>query len=207
MVSLNVAKYAAVAAGLILFGLFAKRAYGVGIGPAAQETAVAIGTFGNAVGAVGGGVQALGEGIGTGISKLFNPLFTLRDLIFPDLGGNQPAQIAATEGMPQGVREMNEATTMMPPAMMPMMPSPQVAPPVTNQQPIGLTVQQAQKAYNLGAVTVGVNTQKALARLFNNNYTVRNQQTQLYVNNRNELVRLTPSSAGTLLNRGYLKAL
>lgn len=209
MVSLNVAKYALVAASLILFGLFAKRAYAVGIGPAATETAVAVGTFGQGIGSVGGGIQALGEGIGTGISKLFNPLFTLRDLIFPDLGGNQPAALSATEGMSQGVREMNSATTMMDMPTAAMMPTAQAPAPVTNQTPIGLTVQQAQKAYNLGAVTIGINkpaTAKQISTIFTPSI-LQNQQTQLYVNQRNELVRLRPTSASTLLQRGYLKAL
>ena len=81
-------------AGGLLFGLFIRRSYQVGLGPASQEVAASIGTLGGSIGAVGGGIQELGTGIGTGISKLFNPLFTLRDLIFPPEAGNQPAPTA-----------------------------------------------------------------------------------------------------------------
>jgi len=81
-----------------LFGLFLRRSYQVGIGPASGEIATSVGTFGRSLGSFGAGVQELGTGIGTGISNLFSPLFTLRDLIFPPLAGDQPAPTAATQG-------------------------------------------------------------------------------------------------------------
>jgi hypothetical protein len=93
-----ITKYAAVAVGLILFGLFARRAYQVGIGPAAGEIGASFGAFGSGIGSLGTGIKELGQGIGTGTAKLFDPLFTLRDLIFPPEAGNQPAPTAATQG-------------------------------------------------------------------------------------------------------------
>lgn len=203
----NLTTYVAMAAGLILFGLFAKRSYDVGIGPAAQETAVAVGTFGSGIGSVGKGAFDLLEGVGSGISKLFNPLFTLRDLIFPDIAGNQPAPIAATEGMAQGMREMNMNTTMMTPMTMNMMPELSIPAP---SGPIGLTYDEAKRAYNQQLVKIGIGntqTQNQIKRIFNQQHQVRNQSTQIYVNQRNELVRLTQGSASTLLKRGYLKNL
>ena len=49
---------------------------------------------GSALGSLGGGVQSLFTGTGVGISKLFNPLFTLRDLIYgPQAGVQIPTDI------------------------------------------------------------------------------------------------------------------
>jgi len=42
-----------------------------------------------ALGSLGGGIQSLLTGTGTGISKMFNPLFTLRDLIYGPQAGVQ----------------------------------------------------------------------------------------------------------------------
>jgi len=44
---------------------------------------------GGALGSLGSGVQSLFTGIGTGTAKLFNPLFTLRDLIYGPQAGVQ----------------------------------------------------------------------------------------------------------------------
>ena len=44
---------------------------------------------GGALGSLGGGIQSLLTGTGTGISKMFNPLFTLRDLIYGPQAGVQ----------------------------------------------------------------------------------------------------------------------
>jgi len=44
---------------------------------------------GGALGSLGAGVQSLFTGVGTGTAKLFNPLFTLRDLIYGPQAGVQ----------------------------------------------------------------------------------------------------------------------
>jgi len=44
---------------------------------------------GSALGSLGTGAQSLLTGIGTGTAKLFNPLFTLRDLIYGPMAGVQ----------------------------------------------------------------------------------------------------------------------
>lgn len=84
--------------GGLLFGFFLRRSYQVGIGPASSEIGVAVGNFGQSLRYVGSGVKELGTGVGAGISGLFSPLFTLRDLVFPPEAGNQPAPTAATQG-------------------------------------------------------------------------------------------------------------
>jgi hypothetical protein len=49
---------------------------------------------GSALGSLGTGVQSLFTGVGTGTAKLFNPLFTLRDLIYgPQAGVQIPTDI------------------------------------------------------------------------------------------------------------------
>jgi hypothetical protein len=54
----------------------------------------AFGGVGTALGSLGGGIQSLLTGTGTGVSKLFNPLFTLRDLIYgPQAGVQTPTDI------------------------------------------------------------------------------------------------------------------
>lgn len=202
----NFAKYIILGLGGVLFFLFAKRSYEVGIGPAAQEIGSSVGSFGQGFSSVGGGIFDLFKGVGSGVAQLFNPLFTLRDLIYPPQAGNQPAPIASTEGMMGANREMNTMTTMgmmvtQAEAML-MIPAP--------AGPIGLTLDEARRAFNQGAVQIGIGntqTQKQISTIFNNSYKVGNKQTQLYVNQRNELVRLQPSSARTLLSRGYLKNL
>jgi len=118
------AKYGSIAAALVLFTLFAKRGAEVGIGPAATEVASSFGTFGMGLGAVGGGVQSLFTGIGTGIAQLFNPLFTLRDLVFGPQAGQQAAATAATQQpmmmIPPPSNEMTSPPLMMPPMMNPL---------------------------------------------------------------------------------------
>ena len=55
----------------------------------AYATTQAFGGVGGALGSLGGGVQSLLTGLGTGTAKLFNPLFTLRDLIYGPQAGVQ----------------------------------------------------------------------------------------------------------------------
>jgi len=60
----------------------------------AYASTQAFGGVGGALGSLGTGVQSLFTGIGTGTAKLFNPLFTLRDLIFgPQAGVQTPTDI------------------------------------------------------------------------------------------------------------------
>tara|TARA_Y100000310_G_scaffold242815_1_gene247030 strand:+ start:586 stop:1296 length:711 start_codon:yes stop_codon:yes gene_type:complete len=55
----------------------------------AYATTQAFSGVGSALGSLGGGVQSLLSGVGTGTAKLFNPLFTLRDLIYGPQAGVQ----------------------------------------------------------------------------------------------------------------------
>ena len=67
----------------IILGLAGAFAISALVDPArAHGTVSAFGGIGTALGSLGGGVQSLLSGVGTGTAKLFNPLFTLRDLIY-----------------------------------------------------------------------------------------------------------------------------
>ena len=78
---------------LIIYGLVGAFAVSALINPArASGTVQAFGGIGTALGNLGTGSQTLLTGVGTGISKLFNPLFTLRDLIYAPQGGKQPTK-------------------------------------------------------------------------------------------------------------------
>jgi len=74
----------------LIYGLVGAFALSSLIDPArAQGTIGAFSGVGTALGSLGGGIQSLLTGTGTGISKLFNPLFTLRDLIYGPQAGVQ----------------------------------------------------------------------------------------------------------------------
>jgi hypothetical protein len=74
----------------IILGLAGAFAISALVDPArAQGTVSAFGGIGGALGSLGGGIQSLLTGTGTGISKMFNPLFTLRDLIYGPQAGVQ----------------------------------------------------------------------------------------------------------------------
>jgi len=74
----------------LVYGLVGAFAVSALIDPArAQGTISAFGGVGTALGNLGGGIQSLLTGTGTGVSKLFNPLFTLRDLIYGPQAGVQ----------------------------------------------------------------------------------------------------------------------
>jgi len=74
----------------LLYGLVGAFAISALVDPArAQGTIGAFSGVGTALGSLGGGIQSLLTGTGTGISKLFNPLFTLRDLIYGPQAGVQ----------------------------------------------------------------------------------------------------------------------
>ncbi len=74
----------------IILGLAGAFAVSALVDPArAQGTVSAFGGIGTALGSLGAGVQSLLSGVGTGTAKLFNPLFTLRDLIYGPQAGVQ----------------------------------------------------------------------------------------------------------------------
>ena len=74
----------------LIYGLVGAFAVSALVDPArAQGTISAFGGVGTALGSLGGGIQSLLTGTGTGVSKLFNPLFTLRDLIYGPQAGVQ----------------------------------------------------------------------------------------------------------------------
>jgi len=75
---------------ILIYGLIGAFAISSLINPQkAFATTQAFGGVGTALGSLGGGIQSLLTGTGTGISKLFNPLFTLRDLIYGPSAGLQ----------------------------------------------------------------------------------------------------------------------
>tara|TARA_R100001086_G_scaffold48371_2_gene21326 strand:+ start:40 stop:750 length:711 start_codon:yes stop_codon:yes gene_type:complete len=74
----------------LLYGLVGAFAISALVDPArAQGTISAFSGVGTALGSLGSGVQSLLSGTGVGVSKLFNPLFTLRDLIYGPQAGVQ----------------------------------------------------------------------------------------------------------------------
>ena len=79
----------------LIYGLVGAFAISALVDPArAQGTIGAFSGVGTALGSLGGGIQSLLTGTGTGVSKLFNPLFTLRDLIYgPQAGVQIPTDI------------------------------------------------------------------------------------------------------------------
>jgi len=79
----------------LLYGLVGAFAVSALVDPVrAQGTIGAFSGVGTALGSLGGGIQSLFTGLGTGTAKLFNPLFTLRDLIYgPQAGVQIPTDI------------------------------------------------------------------------------------------------------------------
>jgi len=74
----------------LILGLAGAFAVSALVDPArAQGTISAFSGVGTALGSLGGGIQSLFTGVGTGTAKLFNPLFTLRDLIYGPQAGVQ----------------------------------------------------------------------------------------------------------------------
>ena len=79
----------------LLYGLVGAFAISALVDPArAQGTIGAFSGVGTALGSLGGGLKSLGSGVGFGVASLFNPLFTLRDLIYgPQAGVQVPNDI------------------------------------------------------------------------------------------------------------------
>jgi len=78
-------KLSVVGSGVAGIVLFLTRAAEVGIGQAAKEVGEALQSIGAGGQSVGAGIQAVLTGIGVGASRLFDPLFTLKTLIYGDL--------------------------------------------------------------------------------------------------------------------------
>ena len=79
----------------LILGLAGAFAISALVDPArAQGTVQAFGGIGTALGSLGSGIKSLGSGIGFGAASLFNPLFTLRDIIYgPQAGVQIPTDI------------------------------------------------------------------------------------------------------------------
>jgi len=74
----------------LLYGLVGAFAVSALVDPArAYASTQAVGGVGTAMGSLGTGFKRLFTGIGEGSAKLFNPLFTLRDLIYGPQAGVQ----------------------------------------------------------------------------------------------------------------------
>jgi len=74
----------------LVYGLVGAFAVSALIDPArASGTIGAFGGIGTALGSLGAGIKSLGAGVGFGAASLFNPLFTLRDLIYGPQAGVQ----------------------------------------------------------------------------------------------------------------------
>ena len=74
----------------LLYGLVGAFAVSALVDPVrAQGTISAFSGVGTALGSLGGGIKSLGAGLGFGAASLFNPLFTLRDLIYGPQAGVQ----------------------------------------------------------------------------------------------------------------------
>ena len=74
----------------LIYGLLGAFAISALVDPnRAYATTQAFKGVGGALGSLGSGVQSLLTGTGTGVSKLFNPLYTLRDLIYGPQAGVQ----------------------------------------------------------------------------------------------------------------------
>jgi hypothetical protein len=100
----------------LLFGLVGAFAISALVDPQrAFATTQAFKGVGGALGSLGGGVQSLFTGVGTGVAKLFNPLFTLRDLIYGPQAGLQTQtdvrDISSTGGIQTTGQEITQTQT------------------------------------------------------------------------------------------------
>ena len=98
----------------LLYGIIGAFAISALVRPEqAYATTQAFSGVGSALGSLGGGIQSLLTGTGTGVAKLFNPLFTLRDLIYPAQAGAQTpkdiqelSSIGAIQSTPQYIADI-----------------------------------------------------------------------------------------------------
>ena len=101
----------------LLYGLVGAFALSALIDPQrALATTQAFKGVGGALGSLGGGVQSLFTGVGTGVAKLFNPLFTLKDLIYGPQAGLQTQtdvrEIGSTGGFATTSQEIQSTATL-----------------------------------------------------------------------------------------------
>lgn len=94
--------------------IFLRDAAAKGFGQAAADTGAGVsglgGGIGNTLSAIGQGFNQFGSGVGSGVAGLFNPLFTLRDLIYGPQAGQQAAPTAATEGSSPPTQNQSTST-------------------------------------------------------------------------------------------------
>lgn len=101
----------------LIYGLIGAFALSSLINPQkALATTQAFGGVGSALGSLGTGVQSLLTGTGTGVAKLFNPLFTLKDLIYGPQAGLQTQtdvrEIGSTGGFKTTQQEIQQTQTL-----------------------------------------------------------------------------------------------
>ena len=101
----------------LLYGIVGAFAISALVDPQrAFATTQAFKGVGGALGSLGGGVQSLFTGFGTGVSKLFNPLFTLKDLIYGPQAGLQTQtdvrEIGSTGGYATTSQEIQSTATL-----------------------------------------------------------------------------------------------
>jgi len=101
----------------LLYGLIGAFAISALVDPQrAFATTQAFKGVGGALGSLGGGIQSLLTGTGTGFSKLFNPLFTLKDLIYGPQAGLQTQtdvrEIGSTGGFTTTAQEIQQTQTL-----------------------------------------------------------------------------------------------
>jgi len=87
--------------------IFLRDAASRGLGQAFADTGAGLSTLGN----VGEGIEGFLSGIGRGGAKLFDPLFTLRDLVFGPQAGAQEAPQAGGAGGTQEGGEIGQPET------------------------------------------------------------------------------------------------
>ena len=101
----------------LIYGLIGAFALSSLINPQkAFATTQAFGGVGSALGSLGTGIQSLLTGTGTGVAKLFNPLFTLKDLIYGPQAGLQTQtdvrEIGSTGGFKTTQQEIQQTQTL-----------------------------------------------------------------------------------------------
>jgi len=143
----------------IIYGLVGAFAISALVDPnRAKGTIGAFGGIGTALGNLGRGTQSLLTGVGTGAAQLFNPLWTLRDLIYGPQAGAQTQkdvyEIAATgntANVQQQIQQQQDVVTQQQETgFFPTQ--------VTPQQQIGMTPTYTQQGAEQGAVVAAQDT-------------------------------------------------
>lgn len=143
----------------LIYGLVGAFAISALVDPArAQGTIGAFGGIGTALGNLGRGTQSLLTGVGTGAAQLFNPLWTLRDLIYGPQAGAQTQkdvyEIAATGNTANTQQQIQQQQ-----AVVQQLQSTGFAPTqVTPQQQAGMTPTYTQQGAAQGAAIAAQDT-------------------------------------------------